>query len=151
VNPVQPFIKAHGVTLHSSSKHGNQWYLNGELLDGETKHVLVVRTVGNYTVSVTASCGVTAVSETFLVSTNPIAGTGTLYPNPAIHQVALELPQGVTSHRARVVDANGQEVLSKQEKDKNSIVFDISTLQKGIYFIEAQTNRGTARHKFLIQ
>jgi hypothetical protein len=100
---------------------------------------------------VTASCGVTAVSEAFLVSTNPIAETGTLYPNPAIHRVVLELPQGVTSHRARVVDANGQEVLAKQEENKNSIVFDISALRRGIYFIEAQTNRGIARHKFLIQ
>jgi hypothetical protein len=91
------------------------------------------------------------VSETFLVTTNPIAEAGTLYPNPAIDQVALELPQGMTWHRAIVVDANGQEVTSKQDKDKNSIVFDLSTLQKGVYFIEAQTNRGIIRHKFLIQ
>jgi hypothetical protein len=147
--PPKPIITAHGVTLHSSSKSGNQWYLNGELLEGESKHVLVTRAAGNYTVSVAASCGA-SVSDAFTVLDALISKSGIVYPNPATTQVALELPLGVTCQSARLLDAKGKEVAYPLTVGTNSVLFDISMVKKGIYMIEAQTSSGVVIHKVMV-
>jgi photosystem II stability/assembly factor-like uncharacterized protein len=64
-NPEKPIIELIGNTLESSSVHGNQWYLNGLPIAGETNQSLVVTEEGNYYVVVanTAAC-VSEQSET---------------------------------------------------------------------------------------
>jgi hypothetical protein len=45
------------VTLISSSASGNQWYLDGNPITGETDQVYIATASGNYTVAVTTSDG----------------------------------------------------------------------------------------------
>ncbi len=151
VEPVKPVVTAHGVTLHSSRKTGNQWYLDGVLLPGETGHVLVVRTTGTYTVSAHAPCGQSLTSDAFSVGANPIADAGTLYPNPATDKLALEFPREVMCSSVKVFDAHGKEVASQPGQDKNSILLDVSGFRKGVYYLEAQTTGGVTRHRFILQ
>jgi hypothetical protein len=69
------------VTLTSSSATGNQWYLDGNPIGGETNQNLVVTASGSYTVIVTASGCPSAPSAATVVAVNPIPGTPTITPS----------------------------------------------------------------------
>ncbi|HET8799242.1 MAG TPA: carboxypeptidase regulatory-like domain-containing protein, partial [Thermoanaerobaculia bacterium] len=87
--PAQPAITPGGpttfcaggsVTLTSSAASGNQWYLNGNPIGGETNTTLVVTASGSYTVIETqGSCSSTA-STPVVVTVNPIPNTPTITP-----------------------------------------------------------------------
>jgi PA domain/Bacterial Ig-like domain (group 3)/Subtilase family/Putative Ig domain/Secretion system C-terminal sorting domain/PKD-like domain/HYR domain/Ig-like domain CHU_C associated len=88
--PAVPTITANGpvifcdggsVTLTSSSATGNQWYLNGNIINGATNQTYVVTASGNYTVTVTTTGGCSASSSATTVTVNPIPATPTITPN----------------------------------------------------------------------
>ena len=68
------------VTLTSSSATGNQWYLNGNPMGGETAQTYVVGVSGNVTVVVTQSGCSSAPSAPTTVTVNPIPATPTITP-----------------------------------------------------------------------
>jgi hypothetical protein len=91
VNPIPPtptitpggpttFCTGGSVTLTSSSVSGNQWYLNGNPIGGETNQAYVATASGNYTVVVTASGCSSAPSAATVVTVNPIPPTPTITP-----------------------------------------------------------------------
>jgi hypothetical protein len=91
VNPAPPtptitpggpttFCAGGSVTLTSSSATGNQWYLNGNPIGGETNQTYVATASGNYTVVVTASGCPSAPSAPTTVTVNPIPPTPTITP-----------------------------------------------------------------------
>jgi hypothetical protein len=91
VNPIPPtptitpsgpttFCTGGSVTLTSSSATGNQWYLNGNLIGGETNQTYVATASGNYTVVVTSSGCSSAPSAPTVVTVNPIPPTPTITP-----------------------------------------------------------------------
>ena len=76
------FCAGDNTTLTSDSASGNQWYLNGGIMNGETNQNLVVTAAGSYTVQVTDGNGcVSAMSAASVVTQNnpppvpTIAGT----------------------------------------------------------------------------
>jgi hypothetical protein len=69
------FCTGGSVTLTSSSATGNQWFLNGNPLGGETNQQYVATGSGNYTVVVTASSCPSAPSAATTVTVNPIPPT----------------------------------------------------------------------------
>jgi hypothetical protein len=91
VNPTPPtptitpggpttFCAGGSVTLTSSSATGNQWFLNGNPIGGETNQTFVATASGNYTVIVTASGCPSAPSAATVVTVNPIPPTPTITP-----------------------------------------------------------------------
>jgi hypothetical protein len=91
VNPTPPtptitpggpttFCAGGSVTLNSSSASGNQWYLNGNPIGGETNQAYVANASGNYTVVVTALGCPSAPSAATTVTVNPIPPTPTITP-----------------------------------------------------------------------
>ena len=71
-----------------------------------------------------------------------------LYPNPANESVNV-----VCSYKIKdyvLVDATGREVLSGK-CNANSIALDVSSLQKGVYFIRIQTAKGEVKKKLLVE
>ena len=71
-----------------------------------------------------------------------------LYPNPA-----NESENVVCSYKIKdyvLVDATGREVLSGK-CNANSIALDVSSLQKGVYFIRIQTAKGEVKKKLLVE
>lgn len=82
-----PSISQSGAILSSNYTTGNQWYLDGVLINGATDQNYTATTSGVYTVEVTTASGCTATSTgyTFL-STGLIDAQDmgiTIYPNPS--------------------------------------------------------------------
>jgi hypothetical protein len=74
------FCAGGSVTLTSSSATGNQWYLNGNPIGGETNQTYVATASGSYTVTVTASGCPSAPSSATVVTVNPTPATPTITP-----------------------------------------------------------------------
>jgi len=74
------FCTGGSVTLTSSSASGNQWYLNGNPIGGETNQNYVATASGDYTVVVTASGCPSAPSSATTVTVNPAPATPTITP-----------------------------------------------------------------------
>ena len=89
VNPIPntPIINASGplticgngnVALTSSASSGNQWYLNGNILNGETGSTYTATASGNYTVITTANGCTSSASAAIVVAINPLPATPTV-------------------------------------------------------------------------
>ncbi len=106
--PAQPTITPGGpttfcaggsVTLASSSATGNQWYLNGNPIGGETNQNYVAAANGDYTVMVTTNNCSSVMSAITTVVVNP-------NPNAAVTAAATVIP-GSTGNTASVANAGG--------------------------------------------
>ena len=74
------FCAGGSVLLTSSSASGNQWYLNGNPIGGQTNQTYSATATGNYTVIVTTSGCSSAASAATAVTVNPIPATPTITP-----------------------------------------------------------------------
>jgi hypothetical protein len=74
------FCAGGSVTLTSSSATGNQWFLNGNPIGGETNQNYIATTSGDYTVTVTTLGCTSAASSIITVTVNPIPATPTITP-----------------------------------------------------------------------
>ncbi len=75
------FCPGGSVTLTSSSATGNQWYLTGSPIGGETNQSYVATASGDYTVTVTSlSCTSSPSTPPTTVTVNPIPSTPTITP-----------------------------------------------------------------------
>ena len=71
-----------------------------------------------------------------------------LYPNPASKSVNVVCSYKIKDYA--FVDATGREVLSGK-CNANSMALDVSSLQKGVYFIRLQTAKGSVEKKLLVE
>ena len=71
-----------------------------------------------------------------------------LYPNPANESVNVVCSYKIKGYA--LVDATGREVLSGK-CNANSMALDVSSLQKGVYFIRLQTAKGSVEKKLLVE
>jgi len=86
--PVTPNIIRHGDTLISSSSFGNQWYLDGVVINGATEQEHVAVYTGNYNVVVTLNDCASVPSNSILVLPVSkkdllLADLFEIYPNPS--------------------------------------------------------------------
>lgn len=70
----------------------------------------------------------------------------TVYPNPVTEVLNIELDQALTLQKVVLYNNLGQQV---KATDKNSI--DVSSLSKGVYFVEVHTNHGKATKKVIVK
>jgi hypothetical protein len=89
VDLTKPVVTQTGNTLISNTASGNQWYLDGKLIEGATGQTYIPLQSGNYQVAVALSTGCTVISDNFayvLMALHP--GTDTdiglvIFPVPA--------------------------------------------------------------------
>jgi predicted extracellular nuclease len=91
------FCTGGSVTLTSSSASGNQWYLNGNIINGQMGQQYVANASGNYTVVVTANGCSSAASAPTSVTVNP-------NPNATI-TAPTQVCSGSTGNAASVASA----------------------------------------------
>src|SRR5205085_3910810 len=72
------FCAGGSVTLTSSSATGNQWFLNGNAINGATANTYSATASGNYTVIVTSNGCASAASAATSVTVNPVPSTPTI-------------------------------------------------------------------------
>lgn len=71
-----------------------------------------------------------------------------IYPNPAIKEISLSLPENMDEVRLQLYDALGQEVLYTTLK-KNESSLDISALANGIYLVKLYADGFSRWEKFI--
>lgn len=155
-----PVITVEENLLTSNSSSGNQWFLNGEEVEGATGATLVPETSGEYSLQVTLD-GCSRVSEPVEVTvtvTGIREGTAEgirFYPNPAsawIRVQAESLPAGTVSYS--IMNTAGVQVASGSCDAQHLIKgyeFDLRALAGGVYFVQLRTGDSTIRGRFIVR
>lgn len=139
-NPAE--LTSQGNTLISNYESGNQWYLNGVILEGENGKELVATESGLYTLEVNISGCISTTDRQFVVTNleNSIERTIRVYPNPANDKFKLEV-DSAEPVRARLFNTMGIEVKGVEMTGSALIKqteFDLSNQSNGMYILHVQ-------------
>jgi hypothetical protein len=140
-NPTTPSISREGAsTLVSSAESGNQWFLNGNKLVGETGQKITANANGLYTVQTTNSMGcLSAVSKEsygLITATNSEPIDVVIAPNPFKDYIKIEFPASFGIY-SKVELLGLSSVVSKSKMHVQSgDVLSVSDLASGIYVLK---------------
>lgn len=117
--PATPTISQVGSVLSSSSATGNQWYLDGNLLSGETNQDITVTVNGVYTVVVTengcSSASSAGTTTTIGINEEENPYSLVIFPNPNDGNFNVSfLADKSDSYTLELVNAIGQVVISQK-------------------------------------
>ncbi|HRI34645.1 MAG TPA: T9SS type A sorting domain-containing protein [Saprospiraceae bacterium] len=82
-------------------------------------------------------------------SLKPDPNQFSLIPNPASTQISLHINNLASDSKIKIINAIGQEVLSKQLNTQDNFNLDIQTLLKGIYYCQLYSNNKVYTQKFI--
>ncbi len=145
-----PVISREGSTLVSSSSSGNQWFLNGEKIEGATGQGYTPYVSGTYTVAAGAG-GCTRASDpvTFIVTGIERRDEVVFFPNPANDKIHFNrLPPGTT--RYRIVSASGLE-LQRGTIGESDGTIDLEALAPGVHVLILSNRESITRMKIVIR
>jgi hypothetical protein len=140
-NPATPTISRDGVsTLISSAESGNQWFLNGNIIVGETGQKITANSSGLYTVQVANSNGcLSAISKEsygLITATEQESIVVIASPNPFKDQIKIEFPTSFgESAQIGFIDAQGSNVPSKSHVRSGDVV-SVAGLSSGTYLLK---------------
>lgn len=131
-----------------------QWFLDGEILSGETNRLLSIEPEGgNYQVRVSdGTCF--ALSDPLIITSVDLVETKDkigVFPNP-IHGsiVNLTIPSSDVDTQLEILDTHGKVILNiVPEKLGTTIELDIKELPKGMYIIRIITGEQMINKRFL--
>jgi hypothetical protein len=143
--PEQPRTYLYGIRLWSSSTTGNQWYKNGQLIEGATDEVFTPGRMGMYQVKVTKNSCESPLSAPvqFIIGASSEVGIDEyikIFPNPVgadglvnLHWKLNDAPGGLTVHFRNIIgqDLGNVKVLSNMSQLK---LPDVA----GVYVIEVR-------------
>lgn len=142
--PTPPLITLDSVFIYSSYTTGNQWYLNGNPILGETNdsvNYVVIGQNGGYEVEYTDANGCSIFSDAsnviiiFDVSIEEQDDMNVrVYPNPTNGLLNIELEDG--ADQMMIVSMNGNVIYVETNLVSGNNVFDISNLADGTYILQ---------------
>ena len=156
--PEIPEVSIDGLQLVSSSKFGNQWYKDGEIIDGAIETIYEVTESGEYSVIVENESGCTSVSEAIVMTItstdiDDLKGDDDvlIYPNPIYgnEDLTVESSGLIKYHSIFVYDMSGKLMSTKKIVSAGKIQIDMSGFKKGIYFIHLIGETNSTVHKIL--
>jgi hypothetical protein len=138
----------------SSKNHtsGLQWYLDGNLLPGETNKTVTATRSGVYGLLVTTQGCESYTDRVFLVTglEGNLDKQIAIYPNPASEHILIE-NQGTESVDVAIVDTQGK-VLENFELSKGKIRrIEVSEIPKGLYLVKMKGMSGFGTKKIVIK
>ncbi len=145
--PAVPTISVNGNTLTSSANGGNQWYFNGNPMNGFNTPSIQVTQSGNYYVVATNDLGcsvtsnITPFTATEIIENN-FSDSFYLYPNPTTGIVRLNTDRKV--ERIEVFNLSGQLLLVTTGLD-----FDLSEYSDGIYLVRVHCKQEISNYKLI--
>ncbi|HEY5824633.1 MAG TPA: choice-of-anchor J domain-containing protein, partial [Cyclobacteriaceae bacterium] len=159
INPIKPAISTSSsnagiAILTSSSFIGNQWYLNGSLIEGESKESVKAFASGVYTVRVKIDDCLSEFSHdevVFIMGDLSDHSQMVFYPNPAdeyliISGLADDVPQ------FEIIDMIGRNYSVKSEsQNSKDYKIDISDLDRGLYLMRVRAQSGVSLIRFVKQ
>ena len=137
--PAVPVITHHSDSLISSAATGNRWFLNNNVIAGDTGNYVVITQTGWYRVEVTNSDGCNSVSDSIYVvavGINNISPTSDfyVYPNPGDGEWVNFAFQNVQERVSLIItDALGQQVFTQSQITTSKLSLNLSMLASGVY------------------
>ena len=156
--PETPVITLNGLTLTSSAFEGNQWFLNGMIIEGATSRTYVAIANGDYSCIVTLNECPSAVSNTITilnVGADPsLSFSMDVYPVPnnGLFTVKLMSP-GSSNYTLTVYNAIGSVVYSKESivvSSGFSHMIDLTNSPTGVYTVVMQSEKSRFIRKIVI-
>ena len=75
-----------------------------------------------------------------------------IFPNPATHEINLELPLAVKENLSiSVLNIQGQKVFEKINLQEKRLKIEVNTWTKGVYFLQIKNEQQIIYRKFLVQ
>jgi len=157
--PATPTISVSGTTLTSSSATGNQWYLNGVLIAGETNQNYTFTVNGTYTVVVTTGSCSSAESAPEVISNVGIEDVSnpyflSIYPNPNDGNFNVSfnvLDKG--TYTLELTNALGQLIYKEELKNYSGAYrkpFSVVEYGKGVYTITLTNDKQDVVKKIIV-
>ncbi len=159
--PETPTIIQDGDTLQSSAIYGNQWFKDGDEIEGETDQIMVIDSSGSYMVTVTdSSTGCSSYSKTIFVVKTAVslieseAFSCRVYPNPNNGLFTVEVESDKTGPvELKLFSINGKLLLSEQASHtpgEQQLQFGNNILMEGIYTLQINFAGKTKSHKLIV-
>jgi PKD repeat protein len=157
--PAAPTITQNGNVLTSSAAVTYQWYLNGNMLAGETNQSITITQNGTYVVVITGANGcsssaaidITNLSVQNMVNNNQVL----ILPNPNTGVFIMEIAvSDADRYSLEIVDAIGKLIYTENlllQTHTYRKYIDLGNVERGIYFIQIKKQEKViSTTKFLI-
>ena len=159
VNPLPGnTITVTGFTLIAPVGETYRWFIDGNVVTGETNREIRAIDAGVYTVEVTSSEGCVVISEP--VTATPILDANTsskklalVYPNPStgVFKVHFSNPNAV-KHNLNLIDVEGKSHWLKNGVVTDEVEVDRPSLSPGVYVMQIVSEKGQSYAiKILVQ
>lgn len=144
---MKPFIIQIGEYLQSNYQNGNQWFFNGEIIEGATERAYTPEqgTEGYFQVLVTDFHGcLTDTSDKFHFPHNSVddenfAKNIKIYPNPTENYINFEIDSdGVSETKIELCDPLGNALIAGDSADSRGKI-DVSSLSSGAYYLKIRS------------
>ncbi|MCB2197057.1 MAG: T9SS type A sorting domain-containing protein [Bacteroidetes bacterium] len=160
--PDKPSIVVSGNTLISSINIGNQWYLNGNPIEGETNKTYTIEDDGNYFVEVSNGFGCSQTSESLNLI---VSGTEEwteinsekpniqIFPNPNTGRFNVQINnEEKDRYYYKIINITGHEIMSGTIKNSNqNQEINIENATEGVYLIQIFNAKENYTAKLLIK
>ena len=152
-NPLpNPSITSLGQTLISSNGPNYQWYLNDNILPGDTNQVIYPDSIGYYSVSITGPDGCSSFSNAFewtLSLLEQLNNNIKVYPNPTSDLLTIHSNNSKIS-KIRVLSVLGNCLINK-DVDTSEVTLSLNKLSRGNYLIQIETDNNIVVKKISVQ
>jgi hypothetical protein len=144
--------------LKSNFTAGNQWYLNNELLAGETNQIIEVKQSGDYDLKVSVlgceenagAVNITTVITDLEESPQEIS----IYPNPVGEILKVKVEGQILPVTSMLIDQRGvtiEELKLNRVNDFWQGEFDVRSLSSGMYFLKITSGSKSITHKVIVK
>lgn len=127
---------------------------NNAVIVGQTNANYTVTANGDYAVEVTVN-GCTDTSACVNVVVTSIVGFNqsnvAIYPNPMNNQFTIELGSQTNNTQINIISIEGKTVYNNTLLNNNKVIIDASTWNKGVYFVQLQSNSSSKTFKLIKQ
>lgn len=153
--PTQPTITQNLNVLISSAATGNQWLMNGSLINGATDTTYMVTVTGWYSVQVTDVNGCTNMSDSVYMDLSGISDLQNpsgvvLIPNPATTEFEVRGLKFESNDEIIIINAMGKTVYQlKISQPTSNLKLQTSNYGAGIYFVNIKTSKSNVVLKLL--
>ncbi len=133
-----PSISLQDTVLISDCGQGNQWYFNGEIIEGATDASYYPQSTGNYSVECSIGECVSPMSDIYYFEDLSVSGIESalgmrIFPNPSRGHIQLEISSELIGSSVKIFSAQGKLLEEKVlTNDINSISFNY----QGLVFIQ---------------
>lgn len=151
---VQPLVTQNGSVLISTPASAYQWFMNGNLMPGQTNQTLNLTQLSAYWVQITDAAGCTATSDPFFVTVlgvTELSDGSIMEINQNSESVVISVKNSTGIKTVKVYDVNGRTIVNEDAGNTDNIKISKSSFKQGVYIFDVSTEKSSYRTKLLIQ